>query len=723
MEWYTGLNEHQKAAANQIDGTELILAGAGSGKTKTMVNRICHMLQSGIPASEILGITFTNKAAKEMKDRVITLLDNRYPAPMLCTFHSFGYQVIKRFGYLLGFRNHISISDEDDSKKRIIHELKDLSDTDFDTLLKEAENASADKEYIDILKEMRFITKGRFETPEDKTANDFSKDKDLVSSVINFISKQKDMLILPEDLKFSPEDLSDDDILCISCFIYGRYEAEKLKENVVDFDDLIEKSAHLLMMDVPAEYYHDEFRYIMVDEYQDTSHAQDIMVSILSAQSHNLCVVGDDYQSIYAFRGALVDNIINFPNNHPDCTVYTLGENYRSTKNIVDGSYEVILNNKKQARKEVFSVNETGNRILAREFEYGNQESAQTIREIADKIDAGERPSDFAILYRNNATSRLFEQELLKRDIPYKIFGGTPFFSRKEVKDTISFIKMAADYYDTTAFERIVNIPKRGIGPKTLKPLMDDIENSQELLIDRLVRYSETHSKFEKLADEMSTIRRTAKTKSITDLTKEIREIFMTDDYLLDISDSSKPDDFLNRQQNVEEVASYAKEFETTFYKDNPDASKDDALDAFLEGVALITDQDSEKSGDYVTLMTMHKSKGLEFKNVYIVACEYEPRVYEGTPEEVEFNVEEARRLFYVAMTRAKKTLTISDAQTRMVFGQRKQQRPSPFIEEIPDKNCIRKTSARPHQEFQPWNGRPQYASSYSCYGNYDEER
>ena len=723
MEWYTGLNEHQKAAANQIDGTELILAGAGSGKTKTMVNRICHMLQSGISANEILGITFTNKAAKEMKDRVITLLDNRYPAPMLCTFHSFGYQIIKRFGYLLGFRNHIGISDEDDSKKRIIHELKDLSDTDFDSLFKEAENASADKTYMDILKEMRFITNGRFKTPEDKTVNDFSKDKDLVSSVISFISKQKDLLVLPEDLKFSPEDLSDDDILCISCFIYGRYEAEKLKENVVDFDDLIEKAAHLLMMDVPADYYHNEFKYIMVDEYQDTSRAQDIMISILSAQSHNLCVVGDDYQSIYAFRGALVDNIINFPDNHPGCTVYTLGENYRSTKNIVDGSYEVILNNKKQAQKEVFSVNETGNKILIREFEYGNQESVQTIREIADKIDAGEDPSDFAILYRNNATSRLFEQELLKRDIPYKIFGGTPFFSRKEVKDTISFIKMAADYYDTTAFERIVNIPKRGIGPKTLKPLIDDIENSQELLIDRLARYSESHPKFEKLADEMSAIRKTAKTGSITDLTKEIRETFMTDDYLLDISDSAKPDDFLNRQQNVEEVASYAKEFETIFYKDNSDASKEDALDAFLEGVALITDQDSEKSGDYVTLMTMHKSKGLEFKNVYIVACEYEPRIYEGTPEEIEFNVEEARRLFYVAMTRAKKSLTISNAQTRMVFGQRKQQRPSPFIEEIPDKNCARKTLARPRQEFQPWNGRPQYASSYSCQSNYDEER
>lgn len=686
MEWYTGLNEHQKAAAEQMNGTELILAGAGSGKTKTMVHRICHMLQSGIPADQILGITFTNKAAKEMRERVIKQLDGVYPAPMLCTFHSFGYQVIKHFGYLLGFKRHIGISDEDDSKKRINNELKMIAGLNFDDLIAQAESPFQKNLFV----QTRTFVEGRNNSAGGYY--DFTKDKGLSAFIISWISKHKDMLILPNSLNYSREELANDEILCLSCFIYGWYEKEKMRDSVVDFDDLIEKAVHLLMISEVAEYYHNTFRYIMVDEYQDTSHAQDIMVSLLSAKDHNLCVVGDDYQSIYAFRGAIVDNIINFPNKHTECTTYTLGENYRSTKNIVDGSYAVILHNKKQAKKEVFSVNETGDKILVRNFPDGYKEASQIIGEIASKINAGEDPSDFAILYRNNATSRIFEQELLKHKTSYKIFGGIPFFSRKEVKDTIAFIKIAAGYEDTIALERIVNVPKRGIGPKTLSALMHNIENSENPLLDKITSYASSHAKFEQFADDLGTMQQIAHDKSIVELIKAIKETFVTDDYLLSISDSAKPDDLSNRQQNVEEIASYAKEFETIFYKDNPDASKGDALDAFLENVALITDQDTAKNGSYVTLMTMHKSKGLEFKNVYIVACEDDPRMHQGAPDEIEFNISEARRLFYVAMTRAKKELSISCADCRMVFGQYSIQHPLPFIKEIPDENKITRT-------------------------------
>ena len=657
-DWRLELNENQRKAAEYLEGPLLILAGAGSGKTKTMTHRICHMLESGIPASSILAITFTNKAADEMKKRVEEMInegeEEPRSVPLVCTFHSFGVKVMRRFGHLLGYKNKITICDEDDREKRI----------------------------KDIVKILVNSSKGKDEEKDAQTI------KIMCEEVSNLISRFKDECIVPSQTNtFELKEGEVYPFLEIAKQVYPVYEKQLFSDSCVDFDDLIEKPV-LLFEHFPEvrRFFNEMYSYISVDEYQDTSKCQAQLVSFLAGEKQNVCVVGDDYQSIYAFRGAIVDNILNFADQYNGCRTIVLKENYRSTQNIVDASAQVIANNKKQFKKNLESMNEEGALVQVREYERDRQEADAIASKIKKAKESGLKYSEIAILYRTNAMSRIYEDALIRENIPYKIYGGVSFYDRQEIKDLVAYLKIASGYDDTMALKRIANVPKRKLGEKSVSSMLNVVrEDDSVSLLKRLEQYAVGNPKFSELFSLLNKFHEDAKTVSLSTLLIEIIDTIKYEDHLKAVAKTLEVQ--ADKKENIYELVNKAASFTATYTRDDSlkyeseEITPLEILDAFLEEISLLTDAVKDSSADSVSLMTMHKSKGLEFNTVFVAGCE-EPG--SGIPDE---EIEESRRLFYVSMTRAKKKLYISYAESRITFGKEQFKIPLRFVREIPEEN------------------------------------
>lgn len=640
------LNANQLSAVETIDGPVLILAGAGSGKTRVLTYRIAHMMQDeGISPRNILAITFTNKAAKEMLQRAQKLVGADM-APTLCTFHSFGYQILKDNYDKLGFSRRIHISDDTDSIKR----LKKI------------------------------------------VANHGLEDKGSAKDIQDFISWAKDHLYTPEDIKIMNRDgslsieMGSDDCVAINptfISVYEEYQKGLFEDNLVDFDDLIMLPT-LLFRDNRAvlEQYQEKYQYLMVDEYQDTSHAQFMLVHLLAQKYRNICVVGDDYQSIYKFRGADIHNILSFQETYPEAKVVTLGENYRSTQNIVDAAALLIQNNPNQMHKELKSMQEEGNLIHVSAEDNPDAEARHVAEQINELLYRGVKPEEIAILYRKNALSRAFEEALLREHIPYRIYGGLSFYSRAEIKDMLAYLALFSSNPVNTAIERVINVPKRGIGNKSVEKLMAEASKAHLPLLEYILLPS-----FDNKPNGVSTFH-----SLIVDIKNYIENMQPTLDQLINyIFDHVDYIDYLrsqatkrgdentaeNKYENVMELVNVARTYSSEHYE----MSLIEQIDAFIDDVALMTDQDTQDSDGAISLMTMHRSKGLEFEHVFVGGCE-EGMFPDGRDE---MEVEEERRLCYVAMTRAKKELYMSYCSFRMLYGRVFYPDPSRFLVEIAD--------------------------------------
>ena len=640
--WANELNESQLEAASTLNGPLLILAGAGSGKTKTMTHRMCHMIEEGINPKNILAITFTNKAAGEMKARMQKILGEGIPSPFISTFHAFGYRMLKTFGSALGYKSNINILDADDAKKEIKETLVEMYGKGADY-------------------------------------------KELVKYVMSVISGYKDRMLSVEDAKKISKDAVKTQYGTIfPCLVYQAYEKRLKKNNSVDFDDLIEKTVRLLRIEDIKEIANRRWKYICVDEYQDTSHAQFEMVEHLAGTNKNVCVVGDDYQSIYAFRGADIGNILSFSTTFKGCKTVILNENYRSTKHIVEGAAGVIALNKDQYRKALFSVRGNGDKIQVIPFETAENEAMVISREIGELVKKGESPDNIAILYRTNATSRIFEEALINENIPYKIYGGLSFYERKEIKDVIAYLKIIAGYDDINSLTRIINFPKRGIGKTTIGKLVHHLlsRGPEKSVFESLEEYASNDKKVKIFFDILKSIKDKKEELSLSDLIKEIFDRFgLLEEYLK--CDAEQEETENTRYLNVMEFLSKACDFEKSHKEATPAT---DQVSVFLTSIALFSAEDADKNDKTprVSLMTEHKAKGLEFKNVFVVAAE--KSMFKALDKQkAQKDLEEERRVFYVAMTRAKDRLTISYALTRMHKGMYIDKEPIEFLEEIPE--------------------------------------
>jgi len=638
------LNNSQQAAVLNTEGPALVIAGAGSGKTRVLTYRIAQLLSQGVPAYKILALTFTNKAAREMQKRIADLVGQEIAANLwMGTFHSIFSKILRIEAEKLGYTPSYTIYDTQDSKNLIKTIVKDLK--------------------LD--------------------------DKIYKSNVIlSRISMAKNNLIVAQSYAQSSRILSEDKAAKRPLLgeIYKIYQQRCKNSDTMDFDDLLLQT-NILFRDFPdvLAKYQQKFSYILVDEYQDTNYSQYLMLKKLSEHHRNICVVGDDAQSIYSFRGARIENILNFKNDYPDYKLYKLEQNYRSTTTIVDAANCVIDKNKEQIPKRTFSENEEGEKIKVLRALSDKEEGFQVTNEIFRLANYEQQDySDFAILYRTNAQSRILEEALRKRNIPYKIYGGQSFYQRKEVKDLLAYFRLTVNQNDEEAFKRIINYPRRGIGDSTVEKLREIAAKYQVSLWTVLCNLNKVADAF-----NAGTLSKLQKFGALIERFKEqvIREnaydaavlISRSSGIIDDLSNDETPEG-VSRKENIQELLNGIKDFSETAYKEG----KDDKLPAFLEGVALLTDQDGEKEEDLnkVTLMTIHSSKGLEFPNVFITGLEEElfpAQQSASTPAALE----EERRLFYVALTRAEKRAFISYATSRYKNGQVMSSRPSRFIAEI----------------------------------------
>lgn len=630
------LNPAQKAAVTNVDGPQMVIAGAGSGKTRVLTYRLAFILSQGLAdPQELLALTFTNKAAKEMKERIFKLIGPAGKSVVMGTFHSIFSRILRVEAERIGYTKSFTIYDSDDSQKMVKMLLK--------------ENRLDDKVF---------------------------KPK----VIRNAISMAKNQLITPKEYI---EQATDDFNIQVAK-LYESYEQRLFKANAMDFDDLLIKPIVLFKShpDILYKYQH-RFKYIMVDEYQDTNHAQYILTNMLAASHQNICVVGDDAQSIYAFRGANIQNILNLKKNYPDLEVYKLEQNYRSTQTIVQAANSVIANNRDQIEKRVFTENEEGDKILILETTTEQDEAkkvANLIREQRQIYSYFNR--DFAILYRTNAQSRAMEDELRRNGITYKVFGGLSFYQRKEIKDTIAYYKMAINPQDETAGKRIINYPKRGIGKTSLERI--NVYGDENNL-----SFWETLQQIENVGVNSGVV---TKIRNFVLMIKDFgvacknNDAFHAANYIAKqsgiLKDLHSTDDVesLARWENVQELLNSAQAF-----TESPD-TEDTSMESFLADISLFTDQDQKiEDDDYVTLMTIHSAKGLEFKSVFLVGME-ETLFPSGMAMETRADLEEERRLFYVAVTRAETMLTMSYAKSRYRFGQMQFNERSRFLEELDDK-------------------------------------
>ena len=632
------LNDMQKEAVCTTKGPVLILAGAGSGKTTVLVNRIAYMIEhDGVFPYNILAITFTNKAANEMKTRIEALMGKDAEKMWVCTFHSCCVRILRSCIEKLGFMKNFVIYDSDDSK----------------TVIK------------DCLKELNL---------DDKIFNP--------RSVSSKISKAKDEMIDP----ISYEKINQKDYrLSKIAQVYTLYQEKLKKNNALDFDDLIFFTVKILKENPDIlESYRQRFKYIMVDEYQDTSTAQYMLISLLSGVEKNICVVGDDDQSIYKFRGANIRNILDFEKEFNEAKIIKLEQNYRSTKNILDAANKVIKNNMQRKTKALWTGNDEGDKITIFTG-YNEREEAQFIAdEIEKAVSQGAKHSDFAILYRTNAQSRVIEDTFIRNVIPYKILSGLRFYDRKEIKDIIAYLRVILNSDDDVSLQRIINEPKRGIGKTTMdKALFLSGYHNKSLykIISNAKKYHELSRSEQKFAEFCSMIENFKKLSYQMDLTKFIEKVLLDTGYMsvLEIENTIEAQ---TRIENIKEFISVAAEFE----KNEEEAS----FEAFLENVTLVSSVDMyDEEEDYVVMMTIHSAKGLEFPKVFIAGMEdgLFPSLKGVSQAQDEEDLEEERRLCYVAITRAKEKLYMTNAQQRTVFGQTTYQRPSRFIMELGNEN------------------------------------
>ena len=629
----TGLNKEQQQAVQHTEGPLLILAGAGSGKTKVLTVRIAHLLAQGVNPYEILAITFTNKAAKEMKSRVESLVGDVANRIWLSTFHSFCAKFLRfEIDKFLGYNSNFTIYDTSDSQAVIKSALKALN---------------LDDKYYP------------------------------VGAMIAAISDAKNKLLFASDFRKQARDFYQQKV----ADVYEYYERELRKNNALDFDDLLLVAVKLLQSNAAVlEKYSKRFKYVMIDEYQDTNHAQYLLAYLLSSHWKNIAVVGDADQSIYAWRGADIQNILDFEKDYPNCTSIKLEQNYRSTKIILDAANAVIDNNEGRPEKNLWTDKVEGAKIQHFTAQSEHEEAAFIGDTIVKKHDIHGVPyGDMAILYRTNAQSRVLEEALIKRALPYTMVGGTKFYDRKEIKDVLAYLRVLYNPFDDLSLLRIINVPKRSIGATTVSKLQDYArENGTSLfmtltqlhLVDTIK--GKTKEKLEEFGILIFTLVAEMDDKSVLDILEAILD---RTGYLAQLEESTDPQDQA-RAENIGELLSVAKDFQDT----NPTGTVED----FLEQVALVNDVDSfEQEESKVTLMTLHAAKGLEFPIVFLGGLEEGLFPHSRTlmnPEEIE----EERRLAYVGITRAEKELYISNATTRTVFGRTSSYLPSRFIDEIP---------------------------------------
>ena len=636
MSLLDALNEPQRQAVMATDGPLLILAGAGSGKTRVLTHRTAYLIEEcGVNPYNIMAITFTNKAAGEMRERIDQMVGYGSESIWVCTFHSTCVRILRRYIDRLGFGTNFTIYDSDDQK----------------TLMK------------DICKRLEIDTK-------------MYKEKMFLSA----ISSAKDELIDPIEFETRA---AGDYVKRKQAQVYREYQQALKQNNALDFYDLIMKTVELFKLDKEVlASYQDRFRYIMVDEYQDTNTAQFELIRLLALKYQNLCVVGDDDQSIYKFRGANIYNILNFEHHFPDATVIKLEQNYRSTQNILDAANAVIANNQGRKEKRLWTDNGAGDKITFEQLDTAAEEADFVARDIARRVRKGEyQYKDCAILYRTNAQSRLFEERFITANIPYKIFGGVNFYARKEVKDLLAYLKTIDNGQDDLAVRRIINIPKRGIGAASINKVALYAQEQEISFYDALCvaeqvpGLGKAAAKIRPFVLFIQSMKAKAKLLSVADLLQEVIE---TTGYVREL-EAEGTDEAEARIENIDELISKAVDY--------AEVEEAPTLNGFLENVALVADIDSfDENSDYVVLMTLHSAKGLEFPNVYLAGLEdgLFPSYMSITSDNSQAEIEEERRLAYVGITRAKKNLTITSARVRMVRGQTQYGKVSRFVREIP---------------------------------------
>lgn len=638
MDYLAGLNPQQRAAVENTNGPVMIVAGAGSGKTRVITYRVAHLIQNGTDPFNILVLTFTNKASKDMRERISKVVGAEARNIWMGTFHSVFAKILRVEADKIGYPNNFTIYDTDDSKSVIRAILKEL-------------------QLDDKLYAANFV---------------FNRISSAKNNLISWGEYQANEQIQAEDLQNKRPLIGQ---------IYETYAKRCFRAGAMDFDDLLFKT-NILLKEHPdvLNKYQQKFRYLMVDEYQDTNFSQYTIVRKLAAAYQNICVVGDDAQSIYAFRGANIQNILNFERDYPDLKVYKLEQNYRSTQNIVNAASSIIANNKHQLEKKVFSQNDEGERIkVARAFT--DNEEGKLVAEaiLQERSLKGYQHQDFAILYRTNAQSRAMEEGLRKLNIPYKIYGGTSFYQRKEIKDLLAYFRITFNPKDEEAIKRVINYPKRGIGDTSVDKIIvaadqhnlslwDVIEHPQQYVEGRLA------NQLNDFATMIKSFQAEAKKLDAYDAALFIAQhAGILKELYADDSVEGR-----SRYENIQELLNGIKEF----------AEREDieekGLDVFMQDVALLTndDKESDKNKDTVSLMTIHSAKGLEFKNVFIVGLEENlfPSQMSLTSRT---DLEEERRLFYVAITRAEIKLTLTYATSRYRWGTLTNCEPSRFINEI----------------------------------------
>ena len=628
------LNDRQREAASKIEGALLILAGAGSGKTRTITYRIAHMIKEiGISPYSILAVTFTNKAAKEMKERVEDLIGEDAKKTMVSTFHSFGLRLLRIYGDRLGYSANFSIYDVDDQKRVVKGILKEL----------------------------------------------VVKDKSLTEGIIaSKISKLKEEETPIEEYEKSEGSYNQNTKIIAE--VYRRYNIVLKNNNGMDFSDILVNTKKILEIPDVLNRIQEKFRYIMVDEYQDTNNIQYNIINKIAKKYGNICVVGDENQSIYGFRGANIQNILDFEKDYPDAEVVKLEENYRSTSVILDAANAVIKNNTSARDKKLWTKKTSGEKIKVLSSVDGREEVSLIVNEILKgKIQEGKKYRDFTILYRINAQSRLFEEGFLRSNIPYKVFGGMQFYQRAEIKDIIAYLSVINNTQDSLNLTRILNVPKRKIGDKSLEKINDFAKENGISVYEALGKSQEITTLtanmrivLSEFYEMMEYFREISESETVSELFKTLINKIKYYDYL-----DSTYEDAESRRENIEELKNSIKEME--------EVVETMTLREYLENVSLVSATDNlEEERDYVKLMTIHNSKGLEFPNVFIAGMEDE--IFPGQRAMFEpKELEEERRLCYVAITRAEDRLYISYAANRFMYGQESFRTPSKFIDEIPE--------------------------------------
>lgn len=638
MSIYDTLNEQQREAVYCTDGPLLILAGAGSGKTRVLTHRIAYLIEEkGVNPWNILAITFTNKAAGEMRERVDNLVGFGSESIWVSTFHSTCVRILRRHIDRLGYDTNFTIYDTDDQK----------------TLMK------------DVCKQVQIDTK-------------VYKERNLLAA----ISAAKNEMISAQEYALNAQgDFGKEKI----AKVYQEYEKQMHANNALDFDDLLVKTVQLFETQPDVlENYQERFRYIMVDEYQDTNTVQFQLVSLLAGKYRNLCVVGDDDQSIYKFRGANIKNILNFEQEFPDATVIKLEQNYRSTGNILDAANAVISNNVGRKDKQLWTDNGEGEKIKFCQFDTGYDEAEYIADDIEREVRNGASYNDHAILYRTNAQSRLFEERFVAQNIPYKIVGGVNFYARREIKDVLAYLKTIDNGKDDLAVRRIINVPKRGIGLTTINRIQESAASrgigfyDALLGLDLIPGVARGAAKLEGFVALIEYFKGVAETLSLSDL---LQEVIDKTGYIESLEAEGK-EEAETRIENIDELRSKVAVYEES----RLDQDEKPTLSGFLEEVALVADIDSlDEEQDYVVLMTLHSAKGLEFPHVYLAGMEdgLFPSYMTVTSDDRE-DMEEERRLCYVGITRAEQKLTMTSAMRRMVRGETQYNKVSRFMKEIP---------------------------------------